>query len=59
MNVMTTARTFAASNIDKRIVVSSMIGAGLLGLATFAAVKSGIRPLATAAKIAKTGKKGG
>lgn len=41
------------ANIDTKIVLSSMIGAALLGVVTFAAVKSGIKPLAKAAKVAK------
>lgn len=42
-------------NVDKRIVISSAIGAGLLGVVMFVAVKSGVKPLATAAKVAKKG----
>lgn len=42
-------------NVDKRIVISSALGAALLGGVMFLAVKSGIKPLATAAKVAKKG----
>ena len=51
------ARQAAANNIDMRIVVSSAIGAALLGVVTFAAVKSGIKPLRTVANVAKKGSK--
>lgn len=42
-------------NVDKRIVISSALGAALLGGVMYLAVKSGIKPVAKAAKIAKTG----
>ncbi len=45
----------ARENVDKRIVISSALGAALLGGVMFLAVKSGIKPLATAAKVAKKG----
>lgn len=44
-----------SDNVDKRIVVSSALGAALLGGIMYLAVKSGIKPLATAAKVAKKG----
>ncbi|WNZ54158.1 hypothetical protein [Microbulbifer sp. VVAC002] len=44
-------------NVDKKIVISSAIGAALLGVVTFVAVKTGIKPLAKAAKVAKNGSK--
>lgn len=55
MDVVTKAKVVANENIDKKIVVSSMIGAALLGVVTFVAVKSGVKPLAKAAKVAKNG----
>ncbi|WP_444884856.1 hypothetical protein [Microbulbifer sp. PSTR4-B] len=44
-------------NVDKKIVISSAIGAALLGVVTFVAVKTGIKPLAKAARVAKNGSK--
>jgi hypothetical protein len=41
------------SNIDMKIVISSAIGAAMLGAITYAAVKSGVKPLATVGKVAK------
>ncbi len=56
-NFVTNVRQAADRNIDKKIVVSSAIGAALLGVVTFVAVKSGIKPIASAAKVAKNGAK--
>ena len=54
---MQTAKMAVSNNVDTRIVVSSMLGAALLGVVTYAAVKSGIKPLKDAAKVAKNGSK--
>ncbi|WP_162931508.1 hypothetical protein [Teredinibacter turnerae] len=42
-------------NVDTRIVVSSALGAAVLGGMTFLAVRSGVKPIAAAAKVAKNG----
>ena len=46
----------AKANIDAKTVVSAALGSALLGLITFAAIRSGIKPLQTAAKVANGGK---
>lgn len=45
-------------NVDTKTVVSAALGSALLGGFTYFAVKSGIKPLKTAASIAHNGKKG-
>lgn len=51
----TQVQTAVSNNVDKKIVVSSAIGAALLGVVTFLAVKSGVKPIAKAARVAKNG----
>jgi hypothetical protein len=46
----------AKAYIDPKIVVSSAIGAAVLGAVVYAASKSGVKPLKDAAKVAKGGK---
>lgn len=41
------------ANIDMRTVTSVVVGLSVFGLITYAAVRTGIKPLATAAKVAK------
>lgn len=56
-NITTGVKQSLKRNVDTRIVVSSAIGAALLGVVTFVAIKSGIKPLKTVAKVAKNGAK--
>lgn len=44
------------NNVDERIVTSVVAGIALFGAVTYAAVRSGIKPLRQAAKVAKGGK---
>lgn len=55
MGTVDKAKALASSSLDKKMVISSMVGAGLLGAVTFFAVRSGLKPLAKAAKVAKNG----
>lgn len=41
------------ANIDPKVVTSVVVGLGVFGLITYAAVRTGIKPLQTAAKVAK------
>ena len=41
------------ANIDTKTVTSVVVGMGLFGLITFAAIRTGIKPLQQAAKVAK------
>lgn len=41
------------ANIDMKTVVSTAVGMAVFGLITYAAVRTGIKPLQTAAKVAK------
>ncbi|WP_406827721.1 hypothetical protein [Microbulbifer sp. ARAS458-1] len=51
MNALSTIK----NQIDTKTVVSTAVGVGLFGVVTYFAVKSGVRPLKDAAKIAKGG----
>jgi hypothetical protein len=41
------------ANIDGKTVTSVVVGLAVFGLITYAAVRTGIKPLSTAAKVAK------
>jgi len=43
-------------NTDMKIVTSVVVGLAVFGLITYGAVKSGVKPLATAARVAKGAK---
>lgn len=49
------AKAAVSRNLDSKMVFSSMVGAALLGTVTFFAVRSGVKPLAKAARVAKNG----
>lgn len=48
--------TTLKNNIDPKTVTSVVAGMAVFGLITFFAVKSGVKPLATAAKAANGGR---
>lgn len=52
MNAVATVK----NNLDAKIIASTAVGVGLFGVVTYLAVKSGVKPLKDAAKIAKGGK---
>lgn len=56
MNPITNTAQTVRSNIDAKIVTSVVAGLAAFGAITFLAVKSGVKPLAAAAKVAKGGK---
>lgn len=56
MNTITNTAQTVRSNIDAKVVTSVVAGMGVFGLITFLAVKSGVKPLAAAAKVAKGAK---
>lgn len=43
-------------NTDLKIVTSVVVGLSVFGLITYAAVKSGVKPLASAARVVKGAK---
>lgn len=46
----------AKANIDVKTVTSVAVGMAVFGVITFAAIRSGIKPLQTAVKVANGGK---
>ncbi|WP_019603220.1 hypothetical protein [Teredinibacter turnerae] len=52
---MNQLQRFWRNNFDSKVVFSSALGAAALGGLTFLAVKSKIKPVAQAAKVAKNG----
>lgn len=46
----------AKANVDMKTVTSVAVGMGLFGLITFAAIRTGIKPLQQVAKVANGGK---
>lgn len=53
---MNAVSTNVKKYVDPKIVASVAVGVGVFGAVTYMAVKSGIKPLRDAAKIAKGGK---
>lgn len=55
MSFITDVQRSVRNNTDKRMFYSSLAATAFMGVATFVAVKTGVKPLAKALKVASKG----